>query len=268
MSKNSVFLSSGDWDLGIAFQFHPGSQASSRVEAKNSTLLLSCDGYLLEPIEWPKGSQASCVVLRGDSELLSRPCRKRRASSLDDGAILWFFSSCRGKGPHLTLMEEPCGFSRVVAGFSSYDDEHREPLMLPQRNSISFRVARGSWGLFSRHCRACRPHLGLCPETPCSSPVATGISGLHSMFTGESGLISSGSKELCSLLDGYLLEPTEWPKGSQASCGVLREDSGLLSRSCRKRKASSHIDGGISWFFSICEGEHGIALESQQGNWA
>ena len=73
---------------------------------------------------------------------------------------------------------------------------------------------------------------------------------------------------LLSSCDGYLLEPIEWPKGSQASCGVLREDSGLLSRSCRKRKASSHIDGGISWFFSICEGEHGIALESQQGNHA
>ena len=28
-----------------------------------------------------------------------------------------------------------------------------------------------------------KPYLGLCPETPCSSPVATGISGLNSMFT-------------------------------------------------------------------------------------
>ena len=32
----------------------------------------------------------------------------------------------------------------------------------------------------------------------------------------------------------YLLEATEWPKGSQASSGVWRVDSGLLSRSCRK----------------------------------
>ena len=31
----------------------------------------------------------------------------------------------------------------------------------------------------------------------------------------------------------YLLEATEWPKGSQASSGVWRVDSGLLSRSCR-----------------------------------
>ena len=49
--------------LGVAFQTHQGSQASSRVEAKNSALLSSCDGYLLETTEWPKGSQASCGVV-------------------------------------------------------------------------------------------------------------------------------------------------------------------------------------------------------------
>ena len=67
------------------------------MEARNSALLSSCDGYLLEPIEWPKGSQASCGVLREDSGLLSRPCKKRRASSRDDGGISWFFLlSCSG----------------------------------------------------------------------------------------------------------------------------------------------------------------------------
>ena len=54
-----MFLSRGDRDLGVAFKVNPGSQASSRVEAKNSALLLSFDEYLLDPIEWPKGSQAS-----------------------------------------------------------------------------------------------------------------------------------------------------------------------------------------------------------------
>ena len=39
---------------------------------------------------------------------------------------------------------------------------------------------------------------------------------------------------------------TEWPKGSQASSGVWRVDSGLLSRSCRKRRPSSYDDGGVS----------------------
>ena len=91
VSRNYVFLSSGDCDHCVAFKVHPGSQASSRVEAKNSALLSSCDGYLLEPIVWPKGSQASCGVLRADSGLLSRHCTKRKASSRDDRGISWCF---------------------------------------------------------------------------------------------------------------------------------------------------------------------------------
>ena len=104
-----MFLSSGDRVLRVAFKIHLGSQASSQVQAKNSTLLSSCNGYLLEPIECPKRSQASCGVLRVNSGLLSRPCRKRRASSHDDGGILWvFFSSC-GRS---------VGFSHVTTGNS------------------------------------------------------------------------------------------------------------------------------------------------------
>ena len=63
-------------DLGVVFQAPPGSQASSRGEAKDSAVLLSHDADLLEPSEWPKGSQASCGVWRQDSGWLSRPCRK------------------------------------------------------------------------------------------------------------------------------------------------------------------------------------------------
>ena len=62
-----MFLSRGDRYLRVAFQTHQGSQASSRLEAKNSILLSSHHGYLLEPTEWSKGSQASCGVWREDS---------------------------------------------------------------------------------------------------------------------------------------------------------------------------------------------------------
>ena len=85
--------------------------------------------------------------------------RHERASSRDVGGTSWFFSSCGG--------------------------ELREPLVLPQGSAISIRVARGSRGLLSNHCRANRPHLGLCPETLCFFPVVTGISGFHSRFTWE-----------------------------------------------------------------------------------
>ena len=170
---------------------------------------------------------------------------------------------CSRKGAHLKIMGEPCGFPRVAAGFSSYDRELRETLMLPQRSPISIRVARGSWALLSSHCRANRPHLCLCPESPCSSPVPTGISGLHPWFTRgvRPRLKLKQRTPLLSSCDGYLLEPIEWPKGSQASCGVLRGDSGLFSSPCRKRRASSRDDRAISWFFSSCGTMCGISLE-------
>ena len=161
---------------------------------------------------------------------------------------------------------EPRCFPQVVAGFLNYDGELREPLLWPHGCPVSIRVARGSCGLLSSQYRANRPHLGLCPETPCSSLVVTGISGCIQGSPGESGLISSGIKNSVLLwsCNGYLLEPIEWPKGSQASCGVLREDSGLLSRHCRKRRASSSDDGGSLLFFSNC-GANVVFLLSYDG---
>ena len=53
----------------------------------------------------------------------------------------------------------------------------------------------------------------------------------------------------CALLssrDAELLEPNEWPQGSKASSSVRREDSGLLSRPCRKRRPSLRDEGGVS----------------------
>ena len=101
---------------------------------------------------------------------------------LSRGNVGLLLRCCIGKGPHLEMTGEPRGFSRVAAGFLNYDRELREPLLLPQGSPISIQVARGSWGLHSSHCRANKPHLGLCPETPSSSPAATGNSVLHSRF--------------------------------------------------------------------------------------
>ena len=103
-----------------------------------------------------------------------------RISRGNVGFLLRHYS---GNGPHLTIMGEPHGFSRVVAGLPSYDRELSKPLMLPQGSPISIRVVSGSWGLLLSHCRANRPHLGFCPESQCSSSMATRISGLHLRFT-------------------------------------------------------------------------------------
>ena len=132
-----MFVSRGDRDLGVAFLMHPGSQSLSRGEAKDSALLSSCEGYLLEPTEWPKGSQASCGVWREDSGLLSRPCRKRRPSSRDEGGVSWVFSSC----------------SASVGFLLRYYGELREPLVWLQGSQVSMRVARGNASLLLSHGR-------------------------------------------------------------------------------------------------------------------
>ena len=90
------------------------------MEAKNSDLLSSYDGYLFEPIEWPKWSQASFGVLREDSVLISRPGRKGWALSRDDGGSRGFFK-----------------LRRDVWVSSSYDGELREPLVWPQGSPVT-----------------------------------------------------------------------------------------------------------------------------------
>ena len=41
-------------------------------------------------------------------------------------ACVSFLRRCSGKGLHLAMTGEPRGFSRVTAGFSSYDEEFRQ----------------------------------------------------------------------------------------------------------------------------------------------
>ena len=75
---------------GVAFLTHPGSQASSRGEAKDTALLSSRDGYILELTVWPKMGQASCGVWREDSVLLSMPGRKEVSHLVMTGAYRGF----------------------------------------------------------------------------------------------------------------------------------------------------------------------------------
>ena len=156
-----------------------GRRGSDYVVPGNLVFLLNETG-MSGIFELHQGCQVPFRISRGNVGFLSR--------------------CCSGKGPHFAMRGEPRDFSRVLAGFWSYDGELREPLVVPQLSPISIRVVRGSWGLLSSHCMANRPHLGLCLETPCSSSVATGISGCIQHSPGESGLVSSGSKELHSPL--------------------------------------------------------------------
>ena len=156
-----MFLSRGDWDLGVAFQTHPGSQASSRVEAKNSALVSSRDGYLLEPTEWPKGSQASCGFWREDLGWLSSPCRKQRPSSPDDRGSSRFSSSC----------------SPSVGFPTGYNGELKEPLLWRQGSQVSHASGEGSTSLLSSHHRGIGPQDALKKESRVLSRVAVGNPG-------------------------------------------------------------------------------------------
>ena len=54
---------------------------------------------------------------------------------------------CSGKGLHLAMTGEPRGFSRVGAGFSSYDGEFRLPVVLAQGSSIFHLSCEGELGI-------------------------------------------------------------------------------------------------------------------------
>ena len=95
----------------------------------------------------------------------------------------WDFSrdAAVGKGLISRLGENPLVF--LKAWRDVWGSYQVVPLVLPQGSQVSFRVVMGTTGFHASHCRGNRPHLDLCPETPCSSPVVTGISALHSRFT-------------------------------------------------------------------------------------
>ena len=85
-----------------------------------------------------------------------------------------------GQGPPLAKRWEPRGFSRVAAGFSSYNGDLSLPLGWPWEAQSSPRVAREIWGLRSSHCRAEETSPRRVSRTYYSSPGKAGISGLHS----------------------------------------------------------------------------------------
>ena len=61
-----------------------------------------------------------------------------------------------------------------------------------------------------------------------------GVAFLTHPGSQASSAVEEKSSALLTTSDGYLLDSTEWPKGSHAYCGVWREDSEFLSRSRRK----------------------------------
>ena len=130
LSVCSETLCSPSGALGISW-FHSSFSRGVRhrlvLKRRTPPLLSSGQGWLLKPIVLNKGNQAFCGVLRENLGLLSRPCRKRRASYVDVGGNLMVFSRAA---------------TRPVAFLSSYDGELREPLLCPQGSPVPTRAAR------------------------------------------------------------------------------------------------------------------------------
>ena len=97
-----------------------------------------------------------------------------------------------------------------------------------------------------------------------------GTSGFLSVLTPTAGSLQSWDRSqassrrdakysaLLSSRDAGLLENPERPQGSPASSSVLREDPGLLSRPCTKRRPSAREVGGVSGVSSSCGARGGF----------
>ena len=54
---------------------------------------------------------------------------------------------CSGKGLHFAMTGDPRGFSRVTAGFPSYDGEFRVPFVLAQASPVFRSSCEGKLGI-------------------------------------------------------------------------------------------------------------------------
>ena len=89
---------------------------------------------------------------------------------------------------------------------SSYNEDLRDPLVLPQESEFSTRVARGLLGFLSIRCWVLGPHLELRPEPQVSSPVLTWISGfLWSLGYRYHGESVNNSQKTQKVLDIFIL---------------------------------------------------------------
>jgi len=180
--------------------------------------LLSGDGYVGELLEFHQGCQVPFHISRGNVVFLSR--------------------HCSGKGPHLALRGESCGFSGVVSGrlgfLSSCDRDLRDPLVLPQERQVSVRVVRGLLGFLSSQCRSIGPHLDLRLEPQVSSPVLTWVSGFLWSF-------NRGVRPRLVWRHGTLLPS----RGVKGVAGFLSIGIGILG-------LSSRCHGAVTPPFMFC----------------
>jgi len=141
----------------------------SRLEYRREPgLILRCDRKVGNPFQTKQGSRPSCrdqegrrgseevvpenlgVPLEGDriaGELCGshQGCQVPFRPPIPNVGLL--LRRCSGKGLHLAMTRDPGGFSRVMAGFLSYDREFRLPLVLAQASPIFHSSCEGKLGI-------------------------------------------------------------------------------------------------------------------------
>ena len=146
-----------------------GPPTRPRLECRRETsLILRCDRKVGNPFQTKQGSRPSCPDQEGrrgseevEPENLSVPLEGDRDAGELCGSHLGYqvpfrtpipkvgllLRQCRGKGLHFAMMVEPRAFSRVAAGYSSYDGEFRMPLVLARGSPIFHSSCEGKLGI-------------------------------------------------------------------------------------------------------------------------
>ena len=99
------------------------------------------------------------------------------------------------------MKRERRGFSRVVAGFLSYNGKFRLPLLLAQGSPVFHLSCEGELGIALVTAGQKRPYLGLCPGHNVRLQGGQGSRGCFPDAPGESVLVSRGSEGLRSPLE-------------------------------------------------------------------
>ena len=141
---------------------------------------------------------------------------------------------CSGQGPHLAMTGEPRGFSRVAAGFSSYDGDFRLPL----------RFGRDWFPCAGAVLSLGQTHRGR-PQTTSTRLYAGGEAGIkiagrninNLRYADDTTLMAESEEELKSLLMKVKVESEK--AGLQGPLMLLRD--ALSQRSSCHSPAPGHV---------------------------
>ena len=160
------FLSRADLEIGVVQ--HVAPPTILRLEFPSETgLILRHGGKVGNPFQTKQGNRPSCrdqEGRRGSEKLCLEPRCSHRGRPVCRGTfglhqvyqvpyqtsrwnVRLLLIRCSRKGLHLAMTGDSRGFSRVVAGFSSYYRECRLPLVLAQEIPIFHSSCEGELGI-------------------------------------------------------------------------------------------------------------------------